>query len=585
MTRVEELQQFLKEDENHILNAASELLEKEMPKLTEELFSLYETTGNRILYENEYFIRRKFLATFGMAVLINREKKALSQARLVAKLEAIMKEICEEECWALPAHVNRVSDENWRITVDLFSSETAQTLSEYRSLLEEELSEEVKNTIAQNVIKRVLNPYYQSSFPYASWETCETNWNAVCLGSIGSASMYLMEKGEELEQCLDRICHSITHYVDGFEEDGTCLEGLSYFTYGMTYYIGFMEQLYRHSEGKKDYFQQEKLEKMACFQQKCYFNESLSVCFSDGNDKDRFRVGLTSMLAMKYKNCEFPPMKLAADFNAEYCYRSMGLYRDYAWTKEYLAFLEKEEKRSLEQTEDSLCTTHQYVLPDAQWSIYQAKNSVGCAIKGGHNAEPHNHNDIGSFFYCIEDEMFLADLGAGEYTKQYFGEDRYEILCNRTLGHNVLLINGKEQEAGDSFRAESFRTEEPYKTVISFASAYESGLLTSLQRTFQCNEESGVVEVTDSFTRSNQTMSITENLITDKKVRIENHTIFLEGEKHNCMISIKECETEIQLIKEIHMDHYGAPKEVTLMQWDVPLHQNKCTFIVSPVDK
>ena len=43
----------------------------------------------------------------------------------IRKLEEIIYSICEETTWALPAHVD-LSKEDWKYTVDLFSSETAQ---------------------------------------------------------------------------------------------------------------------------------------------------------------------------------------------------------------------------------------------------------------------------------------------------------------------------------------------------------------------------------------------------------------------------------------------------------------------------
>ena len=42
------------------------LRDRQMPQLTEELFSLYEKTGNRLIYENDYFERRRFLVIFGL---------------------------------------------------------------------------------------------------------------------------------------------------------------------------------------------------------------------------------------------------------------------------------------------------------------------------------------------------------------------------------------------------------------------------------------------------------------------------------------------------------------------------------------
>ena len=47
---------------------ADQMRGEAMPPLTEELFALFETTGNRLEYENVYFRRRKFLAVFGMDV-------------------------------------------------------------------------------------------------------------------------------------------------------------------------------------------------------------------------------------------------------------------------------------------------------------------------------------------------------------------------------------------------------------------------------------------------------------------------------------------------------------------------------------
>ena len=42
------------------------LKDKEMPELTEELFALYEQTGNRLIYEEKYFERRKFFVAYSL---------------------------------------------------------------------------------------------------------------------------------------------------------------------------------------------------------------------------------------------------------------------------------------------------------------------------------------------------------------------------------------------------------------------------------------------------------------------------------------------------------------------------------------
>ena len=67
------------------------------------------------------------------------------------------------------------------------------------------------------------------------------------------------------------------------------------------------------------------------------------------------------------------------------------------------------------------------------------KASDAFAIKGGNNGEPHNHNDVGSFLYFIGEEEIISDLGAGEYTKAYFGPERYSVLCCSSRGHSVPI--------------------------------------------------------------------------------------------------------------------------------------------------
>lgn len=54
-------------------------------------------------------------------------------------LEWVLEQICAETCWALPAHVNRKKDEKWKITLDLFACETAQSLLEIAFLLRNDL--------------------------------------------------------------------------------------------------------------------------------------------------------------------------------------------------------------------------------------------------------------------------------------------------------------------------------------------------------------------------------------------------------------------------------------------------------------
>ena len=552
---------------SQIKQLADQMRSETIPSLTEELFALFETTGNRLKYEEVYFLRRKFLAVFGMAAYL------FERSGDVAKLEEILLDICKEECWALPAHVNRREDSNWRTTVDLFASETAQALAEISVLVNEKLPENKKlsgslcEMVRSEIERRVLVPFEQKA---QNWECSDHNWNAVCGGSIGSAALYLLAGKEEarLEAFIKRICHSLTYYLDGFREDGACMEGIGYFTYGMTYFVGFAEQLLRYSNGKINLFNSDKVQKIAEFQQKLYFNCGQTVSFSDGDTQAKFRMGLTCFLAEQYDTVKIPGPEFAADFETDSCYRFMGLMRDYLWTGQRNS-----------GGELTVSAARHEVLPFAQWSICESKNGVGFAIKGGNNGEPHNHNDIGSFLYVAEGEQLICDLGAGEYTADYFGPGRYGILCNSSQGHSVPILKGAFQGDGKQYKTSRFEADGKGTTIIEFAGAYGAEDVQNLTRVATFSLENGRLEITDSFLifvdregkdeSVEKTACFTENIVTKGTVVFKGNTIFIQGEKASCKIQIEEKAKNLRVLEKMHSNHEGKQEVVRLIQWNV----------------
>ena len=554
---------------NQIKNLADQMRSESMPPLTEELFALFETIGNRLKYEEVYFKRRKFLAVFGMAVYIFRRQED------VEKLEEVLNEICAEECWALPAHVNRRDNPDWRNTIDLFAAETAQTLAEIVALVGKEtpvetfgLSKEVCDKVHIEIEKRVLVPFENA---YQGWECSDHNWNAVCCGGIGSAALYLLADREEnrLEKLLQRICHSLGFYLDGFREDGACMEGIGYFTYGMTYFAGFAEQLLRHSKGKVNLFENEKVKRIAEFQQKMYFRNGQTVSFSDGEMRAKFRMGLTAFLANQYESVRIPNPAFACDFETDPCYRFMGLMRDYEWTKELAGAAENQFN-----TETLSDTARHDILPLAQWSICESKNGIGFAIKGGNNGEPHNHNDVGSFLYMAGEEQLICDLGAGEYTAEYFGTGRYGILCNSSEGHSVPIIKGEFQKDGSKYQAYVFEADGAGKTKIEFAGAYKAGLAETVRREAFFSMEEGRLTMTDEFELPETEGFVTEQLVTQGTVELpkkeeKEPQIMISGKKVSCVVQLPENAKNLRVLEKVHSNHQGEPEVVRLIRWDV----------------
>ncbi len=556
---IEEIKSYLVDYKSKVMEIESSIRDVSIPKLTEEIFGLFEQNGNRLIYENVYFTRRKYLATYGILSIMDRKSEDIH------RLEDIILDICKEEFWGLPAHVNRMNDSNWRISIDLFAAETAMALAEIITVLGKELSDEIIIEARNNIFRRVLTPFYEKAPPYSGWEYSDHNWCAVCSGAIGIASIYLLkEEPDKLHTYLERIMNSLSHYIDGFEDDGTCMEGLSYFTYGMTYYVSFAVLMYEYSNGSVDLLSNEKCAKIASFQQKCYFNGGRSVSFSDGSSREHFKMGLTAKLALTYTEVSVPNMEQVALFDFDSCYRWASIYRDYIWVNEYVEKLEINNKRTKQKG--------QVVLPSSQWSICESENGIGMAVKGGCNEEPHNHNDVGSFLYVNGNDMLLSDLGAGEYTKDYFGIRRYEILCNSSLGHNVPIINEKPQLPGRNYRTSMFMVDGHGKTTIEFSGAYGKGDIESLKRVLDFNIITGELVVTDIFVLSEKTTSIIENLVTEFKPVICNNEIRIVGDENSCLIIVEEGCEGIESFTEKHSNHDGKLMDIYLIRIEVPIN-------------
>ena len=575
------VENFFFEYKRKICEEAGRLGLESFPVLTEELFSLYEKTGNRLEYERVYFERRKFLSVLAIAGGVSADRDGELAKQFEQKLEFVIQDICRETTWALPAHIDRSKD-GWENTIDLFAAETAFYLAEISQIHRDHLSEETVCQVQQEVLRRVLMPFARSKRPYAFWEQCEMNWNAVCNGAIGCAALWLLQDNnmsELLEQIVNRVTENLPYYLEGFSKDGVCLEGPSYYTYGLTFYFAFCDLLQRFTGSDRDLLEHSRLEKIVVFLQKCYLPGGYTISFSDGNVQEKFRFGLQTFMAMSFDGVELPEVSLAAGPWDDDCYRYATLSRDIEWTRRYLEkYGEKNTKIDVVMNE---CTFSKEAVinqrtsidffPDAQWAIMRRANSA-IAIKGGHNDEPHNHNDVGSVMYVADGNLLLTDLGAGEYTREYFGEGRYENLCCSSVGHSVPSIDGNGQKAGKEYRATEFNQMEDSVT-LSIAQAYDLQEEESILRNVFLRAKDGGLVILDVF-KLQEGRQATENFVTPICPEELEDAFILETSNRKYMVTC-DAFTDKRIVEQNYRNHAGEEITVWMMQWDVPLEEVK----------
>jgi hypothetical protein len=473
-------------------------------------------------------------------------------------------------------------------TIDLFAAETAFALTEILRLHESWLPSLICKRIQGEVFTRVLNSFIDGS-RYFDWEQATHNWSSVCGGSIGIVALYLLEnEPAKLTTVLERVLPALECFLSGYHDDGVCMEGYGYWEYGFGYYVYFADLLKQRTLGEIDLLNSDKVKQIACFQQKAFLDGKAVVNFSDALASSGVFMGLGHYLHSNVEGVKLAPLELMKPFTDDHCGRWGPAIRNLVWF---------EESWAQNQVKGSTWAAGDYWLPDAQWLISRHVNSQESyvfAAKGGHNDEPHNHNDVGHFILYGGGHTWLADLGSGLYTADYFGEQRYQIPCNASFGHSVPIINGHYQSAGAKHRAIVTHLQLGKGTnelELELAFAYEGVHLQSLRRCFRWHKtsktEKPYLELTDKYCFTAMPEQVTERFICAVKPQLVDGNVELRTDDLTIQVTYAK-DTLKPVINELeHMDHFGEKQifytlDFKLLSLDLCM-ETKVVFAFNPL--
>lgn len=420
-----------------------EYLKEEIPLLSYAAFSEYWKSGERTPYESLYFNRRRRMIVFSILAWAEPDQEDWLNA-----LNEDIWQICSETFWTIPPHFFGNEHEEIPISMyhnqlDLCSTDTAYALTEVMALLGDRLPFLIKEQIRLNVQRRVLDTWLNKSRRFF-FEHFPNNWASVCPSCIAGAALQLLPDGRELRRILSRSLKCMDVYLSSFGDDGICLEGAGYFSYGFGMFTCFAGLLYERTNGKIDLFAMEpKLKKIAQAQNWYYISGNQSVNFSDCSDEHKCYSGISHYLKNK-TGARIPPvaMDILNDVGDKYCIA----LRDILWTDGF-------------QEENILCIPETKWFENAQWYLSRGKH-IALAAKGGQNGAgghtgyegyeqfSHGHNDCGSFILYSHGMSCVCDLGGQKYNADYFSEKRYDFLAASSRSHNVPMVNGQLQRVG-----------------------------------------------------------------------------------------------------------------------------------------
>ncbi len=514
-------------------------------------YQTYLKTGDRLTFEQQYFARRKQLNVLALDVLIRKDMES------VPLLEEVIFQICNEYSWALPAHIpiddHSLSYKSKKV-IDLFAAETAQTLAEIVELIGDHLSDFIKQRVYEEIDIRVFTPFEEKAW---HWERLRNNWSSVIAGSIGLAALSALPvHSERQKRMLKRLEISFAHYLEGFKEDGVCVEGVDYWAYGFGYYCYFAEKYTRLYQDAR-YIRDQKIKSIAEFPFYSLIGENRYVPYSDASNHSELPSGLLCYCQQTF-DVAIPPVTEATSLYSDSCYRWAPMYRNLIWTTK--------------ACRAEVVETSRHYFHDFEWLVIRdLEKGFVFSAKGGANNESHNHNDIGHFIIGDGHDLFLTDLGAGEYTRDYFGEKRYTFLANRALGHSLPLIQGKEQKAGE-FQAENVHfqvfNEHISEFSLEMAETYpEVEGLQSFHRKWVVDEQKKSVLLEDALSfKSFDQAIVTENFVSLFKPILLDNRIIWRGNGSELILEFDRNIDTPKIIADVFSDHDGVHTNVYLTQ-------------------
>lgn len=467
-----------------------------IPLTTYTLYRGYRASGDRGPYEGPYFGKRVLLTQHALAAWLGTPHAGPEAERAINEVNDLVWAICEETTWVVPYHEKGNA---WMI--DLYNAETASELTHVVLLLGDRLPEEIRTRIHNEVERRVLDPYLEHASQYF-WNVGFNNWTGVCAGSVGEAFLILETDPERQARGLALVLGQLARFIEhGYEEDGGCLEGIGYWNYGLSHYVSFAEMLRARTDGAIDLLAQDKLKRIAQFPAVVALDKHVFASFGDSNERSSLQPYLAARLAertgVESLRCQ------VGDWGDS---RLSAILRNLLWW---------------DGTDGGAPIIEDAFLPVSsigkRVGTAAGRRVVLCA-RAGHNYEPHNHNDVGSFVLRIGGVTYLCDPGPGLYNADYFSAKRYQNVFTNSYGHSVPRIGGALQ--GSSRRNRGTMTMGDGVIRVTFPEAYDLPQLKDLVRTLRI-EQDGAVTLEDAYAFDGDGLEVEEALMTWLDVQLD----------------------------------------------------------------
>jgi hypothetical protein len=440
-----------------IVARGEKALSEPIPQLPATLFLDYTRTGTRRRFEDAMFDRRDRLHALVIAECVE------DRARFLDAIVDTAWAIAEESSWTVPAHQGAqkapagLPDVSEPV-VDLFSAQTAHSLAWTWYLLGDRLdkvSPLVRPRLTREIARRVLGPYLEREdfgwMGFARRAGRPNNWNPWINSNVLAATLLVEPDTGRRAGLVHKALRSLDAYVGPYPADGSCDEGPAYWGRAAASLFESLELLKSASGGRIDYFTNPVVANMGRF---IYRARIAGEWFVDVGDSGA-RVNIDHALAYRYGAAIGDPLLRAmgasgvSEDTLDLSDRSIGrtLFGIFGWNA--LAA----ERGAASPLPRDVWLPHEDLQLMAARDRDGSSNGLYVAAWGSHNAQSHNHNDVGNAIVFADGAPVIVDVGRPTYTAQTFSSRRYEIWAMQSAFHNLPTVNGQMQREGAAFRA------------------------------------------------------------------------------------------------------------------------------------
>jgi hypothetical protein len=496
----------------------------EWPALRATQFLEYRREGNRSRYEASRNIRRDRLSELVIAECVE------GKDRFVDEIANGVWLTCEETWWGLPAHLGAqkrgpglpdVTDP----VIDLFAAETGAQLAWIEYLLGpalEKVSPLLRERIAIEIERQILRPFEErDDFGWMGLRSkaAVNNWNPWINSNVMACAL-IMEKNSERRAALTaKVLRSLDRFLDSYHDDGGCDEGPGYWGRAGASLFDNLELLDSATAGTVRFWEMPLVKEIGRYIYRVHIAGDWFVNFADAAAKP----GLAADLVSRYGE-RIGDEKLKS-FGAWAAQKDSGRVRADSLGRRLPAMFHAKTLAGMTPRQPFVGEAW---MPGIQ--VMTARSREGSAeglylaAQAGHNAESHNHNDVGNFVAFRNGEPILIDVGVETYSAKTFSPKRYEIWTMQSAYHNCPTVNGVMQSPGREFEARNVEFKKDGNGVelgMEIAGAYPSDAeLESWRRIIRLDRASNEIVIRD-MARLRSPGEVTLNLMMTSEKHLE----------------------------------------------------------------